>query len=81
MITASLKTLALILATAGVVAYSQTPPNKPRATSDVKIRQRMGPGMETVLYIKGPRMRSEMGGKFRHDHDTAMRSQTHPHNL
>jgi hypothetical protein len=64
MITASLKTLALILATAGVVAYSQTPPNKPRATSDVKIRQRMGPGMETVLYIKGPRMRSEMGGNF-----------------
>ncbi len=22
----------------------------------------MGPGMETVLYIKGPRMRSEMAG-------------------
>lgn len=64
MITASLKTLALILATAGLAAYSQTPPNKPRASSDVKIRQRMGPGMETVLYIKGPRMRSEMGGDF-----------------
>ena len=64
MITASLKSLALILVTAGLVAYSQTPPNKPRAAADVKIRQRMGPGMETVLYIKGPRMRSEMGGNF-----------------
>lgn len=64
MITASLKSLALILATAGLVAYSQTPPNKPRATTDVKIRQRMGPGMETVLYIKGSRMRSEMGGNY-----------------
>ena len=62
MITASLKSLVLILITAGVVAYSQTPPNKPRAATDVKIRQRMGPGMETVLYIKGPRMRSEMAG-------------------
>jgi hypothetical protein len=30
------------------------------AQSDVKIRQRMGPGAESVLYIKGPRMRSEM---------------------
>jgi hypothetical protein len=64
MITASLKSLALIFATAGLVAYSQTPPNKPRAATDVKIRQRMGPGMETVLYIKGPRMRSEMAGDF-----------------
>ena len=64
MITASLKSLALILATAGLAAYSQTPPNKPRAAADVKIRQRMGPTMETVLYIKGPRMRSEMAGDF-----------------
>ena len=62
MITASLKALVLILVTAGLAAYSQTPPNKPRAATDVKIRQRMGPGMETVLYIKGPRMRSEMAG-------------------
>jgi uncharacterized protein YcfJ len=43
----------VIYAGAGFVAKAQ---------SDVKIRQRMGPGMETVLYIKGPRMRSEMGG-------------------
>ena len=64
MITASLKSLALILATASLVAYGQTPPNKPRAATDVKIRQRMGPGMETVLYIKGSRMRSEMAGDF-----------------
>src|SRR5690349_24850926 len=42
---------------------SQTPSNK-TPTTDVKIRQRMGPGMETVLYMKGPRMRSEMAGDF-----------------
>jgi hypothetical protein len=64
MIKASLKSLALIFAAAGMVAYSQTPTNKPRAAADVKIRQRMGPGMETVLYLKGPRMRSEMAGDF-----------------
>jgi hypothetical protein len=62
MITASLKSLALILVTASLFAYSQTPPNKSRAVTDVKIRQRMGPGMETVLYIKGSRLRSEMAG-------------------
>ena len=46
--------LALVVyATVGLVA---------RAQSDVKIRQRMGPSVETVLYIKGPRMRSEMLG-------------------
>ena len=53
-----------LCATAGLVANGQTPPNKTRTTTDVKIRQRMGPNMETVLYIKGPRMRSEMAGDF-----------------
>ena len=53
-----------VYATAGLVANSQTPANKTPTTTDVKIRQRMGPGMETVLYIKGPRMRSEMAGDF-----------------
>lgn len=65
---AFLKSAALIfvavLATAGPVANGQTPPNKTLAATDVKIRQRMGPGMETVLYVKGPRMRSEMAGDF-----------------
>ena len=64
MINASLKSLALLLAISGFVAYSQTTPNKPRTPTDVKIRQRMGRGMETVLYIKGSRMRSEMAGDF-----------------
>jgi hypothetical protein len=41
----------VVYAATGLVAHAQ---------SDVKIRQRMGPGMETVLYIKGARMRSEM---------------------
>jgi hypothetical protein len=53
---------------AGIVAHSQTPPKKTPATADVKIRQRMGAangdGMETILYIKGPRMRSEMAGSY-----------------
>ena len=52
----------VILATAGFVT-SQTA-NKP-TTNDVKIRQRMSTGgttgVETVLYVKGPRMRSESG--------------------
>lgn len=65
---AFLKLVSLIVvavcATSGLVANSQTPPNKTRTTTDVKIRQRMGPGMETVLYMKGPRMRSEMAGDF-----------------
>ncbi|HEX7330315.1 MAG TPA: hypothetical protein VF290_02380 [Pyrinomonadaceae bacterium] len=59
-----LKSAALILltvcATSGLVANAQTTPT----TTDVKIRQRMGPGMEIVLYIKGERMRSEMAGDF-----------------
>ena len=54
-----------VCATSGLVANSQTHPDKSRTmTTDVKIRQRMGPGMETVLYIKGQRMRSEMAGDF-----------------
>ena len=43
----------------GIVVYASLGPFA-HAQSDVKIRQRMGPGMETVLYIKGPRMRNEM---------------------
>ena len=50
---------------AGLVTNSQTS-NKPANTADVKIRQRMsmgaGAATETVLYIKGQRMRNEMGG-------------------
>lgn len=53
-----------VCATSGLVANSQTPANRTPTTADVKIRQRMGPGMETVLYIKGSRMRSEMAGDF-----------------
>ena len=53
-----------VCATSGLVANSQTPANRTSTTTDVKIRQRMGPGMETVLYMKGPRMRSEMAGDF-----------------
>lgn len=63
-----LKSAALILlavcATSVPVANAQTSPNEAQTTTDVKIRQRMGPGMETVLYIKGQRMRSEMAGDF-----------------
>lgn len=60
-------TFALILvicAGAGFVINSQTS-NRP-TTNDVKIRQRMSSGgatgVETTLYIKGQRMRSESGG-------------------
>ena len=64
---AFLKVTALFLtvyAGAGLVTNSQTS-NKP--TADVKIRQRMSMGTgttETVLYIKGQRMRNEMGGNM-----------------
>ena len=56
-----------VIAGASVVTNSQTP-NKP-TTNDVKIRQRMstgtaGAGVETLLYIKGQRMRSEMPGNM-----------------
>lgn len=54
----------VVCATFSPVANSQTSPNKTPTTTDVKIRQRMGPGMEAVLYIKGQRMRSEMAGDF-----------------
>ena len=61
------KSIALILfvyTTAALVTTSQTA-NK-TTNKDVKIRQRMsagtGGGTETVLYIKGQRMRNEMGG-------------------
>jgi hypothetical protein len=68
MITTSFKRAALMLAavyaSAALVASSQTPSNKAQAAADVKIRQRMGPNMESILYIKGPRMRSEMAGNF-----------------
>ncbi|HET9710598.1 MAG TPA: hypothetical protein VFP64_01910 [Pyrinomonadaceae bacterium] len=64
---AFLKVTALFLtvyAGAGLVTNSQTS-NKP-TTADVKIRQRMsmgaGAATETVLYIKGQRMRNEMAG-------------------
>ena len=61
---AFLKPAALILvvyAAAGLVNSQTT--NKPAATGDVKIRQRMSMGSgstETILYIKGQRMRNEM---------------------
>ena len=53
-----------VYAGAGLVTNSQTS-NKPTNTADVKIRQRMSMGAgatETVLYIKGQRMRNEMAG-------------------
>ena len=49
---------------AGVVTNSQT--TGKQTTNDVKIRQRMstgnGPGSESLMYIKGQRMRTEMPG-------------------
>ncbi|HEU4508254.1 MAG TPA: hypothetical protein VFR78_08460 [Pyrinomonadaceae bacterium] len=56
-----LKSALILLA---VCAISEPVANKAQTTTDVKIRQRMGPGMETVLYVKGQRMRSEMAGDF-----------------
>ena len=51
---------------AGVVTNSQT--TGKQTTNDVKIRQRMStgnsPGAETLLYIKGQRMRTEMPGNL-----------------
>ncbi len=64
--TAFLKPAVLILvlyAAAGLVTNSQTT-KKPAPAGDVKIRQRMSMGdaggTETILYIKGQRMRNEM---------------------
>jgi hypothetical protein len=54
----------VIFAGAGLVINSQTS-SRP-TTNDVKIRQRISsgnsPGSEMLLYIKGQRMRNEMGG-------------------
>lgn len=53
--------LVVLYAAAGLVNSQTT--NKPATTGDVKIRQRMsmgGSGTETMLYIKGQRMRNEM---------------------
>jgi hypothetical protein len=59
---------AAFLFLAGVVVLNAQTPNKKISPSDVKIRQRMtsgnSPGMETVLYIKGQRMRNEMPGSM-----------------
>src|SRR5215204_491815 len=63
------KSIALILfvyLAAAFVTNSQTASRPPGG--DVKIRQRISSGnsggAETVLYIKGPRMRSEMAGSM-----------------
>jgi hypothetical protein len=57
--------LTLICATVAPTIYSQTS-NKAAANADVKIRQKMTSsrsdrGAETLMYIKGPRMRNEIG--------------------
>jgi outer membrane lipoprotein SlyB len=56
----------MVFAGLGLVTNSQTT-NKP-TTNDVKIRQRMSSGgvtaVESLLYIKGQRMRSEMPGSM-----------------
>lgn len=63
---ATLASILVIFAGAALVTNSQTS-NRP-TTNDVKIRQRISsgnsPGSETVLYIKGQRMRNEMGGNL-----------------
>lgn len=55
----------LVYVAAALVTNSQTA-NKPSTQTDVKVRQRMsfggGNSSESILYIKGPRMRSEMAG-------------------
>ena len=56
----------LLYAAAGLTANSQTP-KKAAAPADLKVRQKMtsggsDKGMETVVYIKGARMRNEMAG-------------------
>jgi len=65
--TATIVATVLYAAAAAFTANSQTP-KKTAPASDVKIRQRMvsgnSPGMETVLYIKGQRMRNEMTGSM-----------------
>ena len=59
--------LALILVIfAGVALVTNSQTSTRPTTNDVKIRQRIStgnnPGSETLLYIKGQRMRNEMGG-------------------
>jgi hypothetical protein len=55
--------LTVVCATAGLIIKGQSP-TKPIPKTDIKIRQRMTMGAaattETVLYIKGQRMRNEM---------------------
>ncbi|HEX2269595.1 MAG TPA: hypothetical protein VHH35_08675 [Pyrinomonadaceae bacterium] len=66
------KITALIVAVymgAGGVTNSQTPGKQAKpTTSDIKIRQRMSmggtQGVESLLYIKGSRMRTEMPGQM-----------------
>lgn len=66
-VTATIVAAVLYAAAAAFTANSQTP-KKTAPASDVKIRQRMAsgnsPGIETVLYIKGQRMRNEMTGSM-----------------
>ena len=58
--------LLLVSVGAGVVTHSQTPAKS--SGNDVKIRQRMTiggvSGVESLLYIKGQRMRTEMPGSM-----------------
>ena len=58
--------IVMVFAGVALVTNSQTT-NKP-TTNDVKIRQRMtmggATGVESLLYIKGPRMRNEMPGNM-----------------
>lgn len=62
---AFLLTTGFIVLICAAAASNTSSQNKP-TTNDVKIRQRMssggGQGVETVLYIKGQRMRNEMAG-------------------
>jgi hypothetical protein len=58
--------IAILLYTAAAPITNTQTSKKTTATADLKLRQRMTSGgnengVETVMYIKGPRMRSEMG--------------------
>lgn len=59
--------IAILLYTAAAPITNTQTSKKTTATADLKLRQRMTSGgnengVETVMYIKGPRMRSEMSG-------------------
>ena len=57
--------LILLIYVAGAFVTNSQTTNKPSTTADLKVRQRMSMGTgstESILYIKGPRMRNEMGG-------------------